>query len=135
LDGLQKAFPACQIQCVWPIKSLAPNSCNRIRKPRKRKQMTKKSRPLKFKRLPREAPRGAKPIEIKAPLLIMFENDDGSITCHIHPAPDWNHETYGLLITDMVRYIAKAFKVDEDKVWEMVDAERYHPTDRIEQAS
>jgi hypothetical protein len=41
--------------------------------------MTKKSRLLKFKRLPREAPRGAKPIEIKAPLLIMFENDDGSI--------------------------------------------------------
>jgi hypothetical protein len=65
----------------------------------------------------------------------MYEDSEGAITCIIHPAPGYDHESYGLLIADMVRHIAKAFKVHEDEFWNMVDAERHHPTDTIVQAS
>jgi hypothetical protein len=33
-----------------------------------------------------------------------------------------------MLIADIVRHIARAFKVREDEVWEWVDKERHHPT-------
>jgi hypothetical protein len=38
---------------------------------------------------------------------------------------------YGLLIADLVRHVARAFKVGEDAVWEWVDKERGHPTTPI----
>lgn len=74
------------------------------------------------------------PMMITAPLVIMFEQD-GSIVCHLHPRPDDSHRGYGLLICDLVRHVAGAFKIDEDDVWEWVDKERHHPTTKITQPS
>jgi hypothetical protein len=75
------------------------------------------------------------PIVIEQPLVIMFEAD-GGIVCHIHPSNKANsHEHYGLLICDLVRHVAHAFKVDEDDVWEWVDKERKNPTTEVKPAS
>ena len=71
---------------------------------------------------------------VKEPLVIMYRNEDG-IVCHIHPSPDINHEGYGLLIYDLVRHVAAAFKVDEDDVWEWVVREREHHTTDIKRPS
>jgi len=74
------------------------------------------------------------PMIIKKPLVIMFEQD-GKIVCHIHPRPQDSYKGYGLLITDLVRHVANAYKVDEDDVWKWVDKERDNPTTNITQAS
>jgi hypothetical protein len=66
--------------------------------------------------------------------IVMFRQDD-SIVCHIHPAPDHNAGCYGVLICDLVRHVAAAFKVDEDDVREWVDRERQGPTTEITQPS
>lgn len=76
-----------------------------------------------------------KPIVIEQPLVIMFEAD-GGIVCHIHPSKKASsHEHYGLLICDLVRHVANAFKVDESDVWEWVDKERRNPTTDVRPAS
>jgi hypothetical protein len=74
-----------------------------------------------------------RPMMLTEPLIVMFKQDD-SVICHIHPA-DYDHRAYGLLLCDLVRHIANAFKVDEDDVWEWVDKERRHPTTEIKQPS
>jgi len=76
-----------------------------------------------------------KMMRIESPLVIMFE-DDGEIVCHIHPSKNASsHQDYGLLICDLVRHVARAFKVDEDDVWEWVDKERRRPTTEIRNPS
>jgi len=40
---------------------------------------------------------------------------------------------YGMLIADIVRHIARAFKVHQYEVWEWVDKERHHPTTEVEE--
>ncbi|HUI96469.1 MAG TPA: hypothetical protein VLX44_11995 [Xanthobacteraceae bacterium] len=51
-----------------------------------------------------------KPMVIGQPLVIMFEAD-GGIVCHIHPSKTASsHEHDGLLICDLVRHVARAFK-------------------------
>ena len=72
-----------------------------------------------------------KPMELHNPLIVMFETPDGKITCHIHRRIDDTHQTYGLLICDLVRHVSNAFKVDEDDVWDWVDKEREHHTTDI----
>jgi len=74
------------------------------------------------------------PMMIENPLVIMFRQKD-HIVCHIYPLPDDNYKGYGLLICDLVRHVAGAFKVDEDEVWEWVDKERIHPTTSITRPS
>ncbi len=74
------------------------------------------------------------PMMINAPLVIMFEQD-GNIVCHLHPRPTDSYRGYGLLICDLVRHVAGAFKVDEDDVWEWVDKERHHHTTEITRPS
>ena len=70
--------------------------------------------------------------KIANPLLIMFADERGEVVCHIHPSEHCpTHETYGLLIADLVRHVARAFKVGEEAVWEWVDKERGHPTTPI----
>ena len=77
----------------------------------------------------------AKTMRIEQPLVIMFEAD-GQVVCHIHPSKiASSHEHYGLLICDLVRHVARAFKVDEADVWEWVDKERHNPTTGITTAS
>jgi hypothetical protein len=62
----------------------------------------------------------------------MFADERGEVVCHIHPSEHCpTHETYGLLIADLVRHVARAFKVGEGEVWEWVDKERHHPTTPI----
>ena len=69
----------------------------------------------------------SKPMVVQKPLLIMYEQD-GNIITNIWPRADDTHEGYGLLICDLVRHVARAFKVKKDAVWEWVDKERYHQT-------
>ena len=70
--------------------------------------------------------------KIENPLLIMFADEQGEVVCHIHPSEHCpTHETYGLLIADLVRHVARAFKVSEADVWEWVDKERRRPTTAI----
>jgi hypothetical protein len=77
-----------------------------------------------------------KPIRIESPLVIMFEAPEGGVVCHIHPSATANsHEHYGLLICDLVRHVARAFKVEERDVWEWVDKERDRPTSDITRPS
>lgn len=73
-----------------------------------------------------------KPMIIEKPLIIMFGQDD-KLICHIHPREKDSYESYGLMVCDMVRHLARAFKVDEDDVWEWIDKERHHPTTEIEE--
>ena len=40
-----------------------------------------------------------------------------------------------MAVCDLVRHVAKAFKVEEDAVWQWVDMERHNPTTTIEQAN
>jgi len=73
---------------------------------------------------------------IDSPLVIMYEDRDGGILCRIHKSANVSsHEHYGLLICDLVRHVARAFKVDEDDVWEWVDKERSNPTTEVTIAS
>jgi hypothetical protein len=65
-------------------------------------------------------------MQIKNPLVIVFENDD-KIQTHLYPG-ERSYKQYGILIADIVRHVANAFKVDENDVWEWVDKERYHHT-------
>ncbi len=77
----------------------------------------------------------SKTMRIESPLVVMFEAD-GGIVCHIHPSKlASSHEHFGLLICDLVRHVARAFKVDEDAVWEWVDKERRRPTTKIRNPS
>jgi hypothetical protein len=75
-----------------------------------------------------------KPMRIESPLVIMFR-EDKHIVCHIHPPKGWDHKHYGMLVCDLVRHIARAFKVEEDEVWRWVDKERRKPTTEITQNS
>jgi hypothetical protein len=76
-----------------------------------------------------------KAMRIESPLVVMFEAG-GEIVCHIHPSKKASsHEHYGLLICDLVRHVARAFKVEEDAVWEWVDKERHRPTSEIRNPS
>ncbi len=60
---------------------------------------------------------------------------DGKVVCQIHPAKGLDHTHYGLVICDLVRHVARAFRVDEDEVWKWVDKERRHPTTDVTQPS
>lgn len=64
----------------------------------------------------------------------MFEQD-GSIVCHLHRRQQDTPAHYGMLICDLVRHVARAFKVSEGAVREWVDKERDHPMTDITQTS
>jgi hypothetical protein len=65
-------------------------------------------------------------MKIESPLIIVFEND-GKAQTHLYPG-SYGYEHYGILIADIVRHVANAFKVGENDVWEWVDKERDNPT-------
>jgi hypothetical protein len=69
-------------------------------------------------------------MEIKSPLIISFKNNDGQILTHLYPE-DMDYKGYGILIADIVRHVANAFKVREEQVWEWVDKERDKPTSPV----
>jgi hypothetical protein len=47
---------------------------------------------------------------IENPLVIMFADPQGEVVCHIHPSERCpTHESYGLLVADLVRHVARAF--------------------------
>lgn len=64
---------------------------------------------------------------VDQPLVVMYEQDD-QIVCRIWPRAVDSHRTYGLLVADLVRHVARAFNVEEDEIWEWVDKERRRPT-------
>jgi hypothetical protein len=68
-------------------------------------------------------------MRIESPLIIAFEQD-GKVQTHLHPGR-FTHKEYGILIADLVRHVANAFKVRESDVWEWVDKERDSPTSPV----
>ena len=72
---------------------------------------------------------------VEKPLVIMFQLPNKDIQCDIWPAEGFGHQSYGLLVCDLVRHVAKAFDVEEDDVWEWVDKERHHHTTDIREPS
>ena len=67
-------------------------------------------------------------IIVKNPLVVMSDNDDGvTYSCQLY-AQNYGHEGYGLLICDLVRHVARCFKVHEDDVFEWIEKERRNPT-------
>jgi len=70
-----------------------------------------------------------KEMQIENPLIIVYE-DDKKIVTHIHSV-GYTYAEYGIVITDIVRHVANAFKVHENDVWEWVDKERYHQTSPV----
>ncbi len=70
-------------------------------------------------------------MRLENPLVVMFLNETGAVTTHIHPAHGYSHKHYGLIICDLVRHVARAYHVDEDDVWEWVEKERDRPTTEI----
>ena len=71
------------------------------------------------------------PTIVNQPLVIMFKDEDGKILCHLYP-DQCDHRHYGLLVCDLVRHVAAAFKVRENDVWEWVDKERNKPTTNLQ---
>jgi hypothetical protein len=65
-------------------------------------------------------------MQIKSPLLVVFDHDD-KVRTYLYPGGR-SYKQYGVLIAGFVRHVANAFKVDEKDVWEWVDQERYHQT-------
>jgi len=73
-----------------------------------------------------------KPFMVESPLVIMFENPETkNLECHLHPAKGYGYAEYGLIVCDLVRNVADAFGVPEDKVWDWVDRERNRPTSPV----
>lgn len=61
---------------------------------------------------------------IDKPLLVMFMGSDQDVICHIHDVDGINHEVWGMMISNVVRQVAKTFNVPEEDVWQWVDLER-----------
>jgi hypothetical protein len=76
-------------------------------------------------------------VAIADPLVIMYPDphDAEKVICRLHPQGDEGYQHYGLLVCDLVRHVAKFYRVDEDAVWEWVDKERLHPTTEVTEAS
>jgi hypothetical protein len=68
-------------------------------------------------------------MKIEKPLIVVFEND-GQVQTHLYPG-DRSPAHYGIMIADIVRHVANAFKVHENDVWEWVDKERHNPTSPV----
>jgi len=75
-----------------------------------------------------------KRFEIRNPLFVTFQADDGSIVTHIYPPDGWSHKEYGLVLCDLVRHVAGSLGCDESDLWEWIDKERRNPTTTIERA-
>ncbi len=75
-------------------------------------------------------------IKLKDPLLIVCE-DKSSRKCvtTVTMPPGSSYQTYGLLIADIIRHVARAFNVGEDEVIDWVNKELRHPTTPIEGGS
>jgi hypothetical protein len=69
-------------------------------------------------------------LKIENPIIICFVNDEGKVQTHLYPH-ERSYKQYGILIADVVRHVANAFKIHEDDVWEWVDKERYHQTSPV----
>jgi hypothetical protein len=65
--------------------------------------------------------------KIVDPLVIIFENKEGTFSCGIHPDDKYKPSIYGVIINDLVQHVANAFNVGEQEVWKWVDEERFHP--------
>ena len=65
------------------------------------------------------------------PLVIIDQQEDGTLQTYILRVDGMLYEHYAMMAYDLVRHIAKAFKVSEDEVWDMVKRERSRPTTDI----
>jgi len=72
---------------------------------------------------------------IEDPLVIVFRAPSGEVVTRIHRPSNFDHTHYGILVCDLVRHIARAMKVDEETIWEIVDKERASPTSEVRPAS
>lgn len=55
-------------------------------------------------------------------------NPEGKTITLIQSPAGYNSGHYALIIADLVRHVARAFRVPEQEVWKIVDLERNRPT-------
>jgi hypothetical protein len=71
------------------------------------------------------------PTIVKQPLILMFLDDKDDVTCQLIPPPGYGYDAFGLLICDLIRHVARLFKVDEKDVFKWIEIERRKPTTKI----
>jgi len=54
---------------------------------------------------------------VSQPYLVIYTDEEGTPSCILYPRQDDRYEYYGLLAYDLVRHIARAFKISDDDVW------------------
>jgi len=54
-------------------------------------------------------------MKIDKPLIIVFENEE-EVQTHLYPG-ERSYQQYGILVADLVRHAANAFKVHENHIW------------------
>ena len=58
-----------------------------------------------------------KNMTVEDPLIMIYRQDE-KIFFQLNPRDSYNrHESYGLLVCDLVRHIANSFQVEEEAVW------------------
>ncbi len=82
------------------------------------------------KRNQRQVQGGGRVISIDNPHIVVFSRE-GELETDILHKPGDRYATFGIMVADIVRHIANAFKVEEKFVWLWVDKERYKPTSPI----
>ena len=86
-------------------------------------------------KMPQKAGADEQQVRIDNPLVVMFEGPERKVVTRIHIPTGYTHKMFGLLVCDLVRHLARAFKVSEDDIWEWVDKERRKPTSDITRPS
>lgn len=67
---------------------------------------------------------------VRAPLVIMYQEEETqAVTTQINAPSGFDHRTYGWLVCELVRHIAKAFGVPEAEAWAEVNRARLVPPD------
>ena len=74
------------------------------------------------------------PIVIERPLVLMFEQN-GALVTHLYPRASDTHESYGLMVADLIRHVAIHFNVEPEDAHELVKKELAHPTTDITRPS
>lgn len=68
-----------------------------------------------------------------ADIIIQVEKVDDKLRTTLNDCGDssLDYKGFALIACDIIRHIARAFKVNENEVWSWVDKERYQPTTKI----
>ena len=72
------------------------------------------------------------PIQIEEIPFLSVHKKKGSGNIIIVNVGAYDYQSYGLIVTDIVRQIANSFDINEELVWEWVEKERHNPTTLVD---